>query len=224
MQNYVDGSGAGMNVEWATVVLEDCIFLRNSAVFAGAAISAWGLGDSGGATLIVSGCQFIDNAAGYHGGAVNCMGTQFDFVRCTFDGNQCGIKGGALSCASEAGGFVTDCVFYGNAATEGAAINTYSDSLLTIANTIIAFNTGSAALECDGFGSIVPQLHCSTIHGNSGGDWFGCIEDQSTDNENSSADPLFCDAESGDFGLRPESPLFSLPCGPAGGWPACAGP
>ncbi len=81
-------------------------------------------------------------------------------------------------------------------------------------NTITAFNNASAAggVAChhetglphpnDGHA----ELYCSDVYGNAGGDWVDCIWNQGGQNGNFSADPLFCDPDNGDFGLRSASP------------------
>jgi len=53
-------------------------------------------------------------------------------------------------------------------------------------------------------GSLV--FDCSDIYGNDGGDWTGSIASQYGVNGNISADPLFCDAQGGDFTIDAASP------------------
>lgn len=225
MQNYSGGSGAGIVNVSSNVSLETCTFLRNGAVFSGAAIECLTMSESPmRANLSATRCQFLDNTAGYHGGAVDCSKADFQFTDCVFAGNACGINGGAFWCYFESAGKMSNCVLYGNEATKGAAVNIGWTSSLTLESTIVAFNQGSAAVYCDTlFGSVEPALQCTDVYGNSGGDWVGCIADLDSTNNNISVDPMFCDAASDDFFLRPESPLLALPCGPSGGWPVgCA--
>jgi hypothetical protein len=49
-------------------------------------------------------------------------------------------------------------------------------------------------------------LTCCNLYGNTNGDWIGCIADQEGSNGNISLDPLFCDAENGEFSLCSDSP------------------
>jgi len=62
-----------------------------------------------------------------------------------------------------------------------------------------------------GFAVAVGQFVARPVYGNAGGDWTGCIADQYGINGNISEDPLFCDAENGDFTIRDD---YS-PCAPA---------
>jgi hypothetical protein len=53
-----------------------------------------------------------------------------------------------------------------------------------------------------------PVLSCCDIFGNHGGDWTGCVSDQSGILGNFSADPRFCDIGSGDLSLEDCSPCL----------------
>jgi hypothetical protein len=93
-------------------------------------------------------------------------------------------------------------------------------------STIIASCSGGPAVAClDGD----VTLSCCDIHGNTGGDWIGCIADQYGINGNISEDPRFCDSGNGDFTLQDCSPCapFTPPnpeCDLIGAWPiGCGG-
>ncbi|MFH1687711.1 MAG: hypothetical protein ABIE70_09345 [bacterium] len=94
----------------------------------------------------------------------------------------------------------------GNASSEGMA-TVYTDSgwsCLTIDASLITLNTGAAFgaggdLDCDA------ELTCTNLYGNSS-DWTPPIDSQAHLNGNMSADPLFCGAGVGDYGLRSGSP------------------
>jgi hypothetical protein len=218
--NYSDGSGAAVGVYYASVVLQDCVFLGNGAGFGGAAIEGWSTSEAGRATVSASRCLFLDNTGSYHGGALYLMGTDFEITDCTFAGNQCGMNGGAFWCSYESGGVIRGSVFHGNSGTKGAAINVAGGAQLSIDDSIIAFNTGSEAIRCDTlFAPVEAAIQCSDIYGNAGGDWTDCIAGLLNQAGNTSVDPMFCDPSTYDFRLHPESPLLGGDCGPAGGWP-----
>lgn len=80
-------------------------------------------------------------------------------------------------------------------------------STIVMENCIVTSNTG-IAICCDSTGDATIQ-NCN-IAMNSEGDWTGCIADQAGTSDNISADPLFCDADGGDFHLASKSP-----CAPA---------
>jgi hypothetical protein len=90
------------------------------------------------------------------------------------------------------------------------------EAVLTMQNTIIAFNVSGAAIRCLARRE-APVIACSDIYGNPGGDWIGCIADLAGVDGNFSADPLFC----GD--LNDEEPLSlaaNSPCTPENN-PSC---
>ena len=92
---------------------------------------------------------------------------------------------------------------------------------MILENTIIAFSPTGSGLYCDdSFGECTQHLACCDVFGNAGGDWVGCIEEQSTTAGNLAADPLFCNAERGDLRLQPVSPCAShSECGTLGAMP-----
>ena len=100
---------------------------------------------------------------------------------------------------------LTYCTFSQNSASVGGGgIYCSNNGLVTLDNSIIAFSTQGEAVGCDISSSAT--LTCCDVYGNAGGDWVGCIEDQSGVNLNFSEDPLFCDLSNDDYHLLDESP------------------
>lgn len=67
-----------------------------------------------------------------------------------------------------------------------------------------------------------PEITCTDIYGNEGGDWTGDLAGYLGVNGNISMDPLFCDPEAGVLTLRADSPCAPLhdpECGRIGAWP-----
>jgi hypothetical protein len=111
---------------------------------------------------------------------------------------------------------VKNCTFVFNHAARGAGLTMVSPymSPVSITNSIIAFSTSGEGVYWDGDGAL--NFECSDIYGNAGGDWVGYITDQLGQNGNIYLDPLFCDAENGDFSLMEGSPClpdFNPDCG-----------
>ncbi|HEX6790471.1 MAG TPA: hypothetical protein VF247_04095 [Candidatus Krumholzibacteria bacterium] len=214
--NYIDGRGAGVSAWYSNLTVDSCVFIGNGATFGGAGIESWATGESGPGRITVTNCLFVDNISGYHGGAVMCSETSVAFTNCVFSRNACGIMGGAFLCSYRSPTIVSNCIFYGNDATQGAAINAQEDSLLTIEKSVIALNTGSPAIACGSFveGPFAPTLVCTDVWGNPDGNWVDCIAGQDSVRNNVSLDPMFCDPSQDDFRLQPESPLFGFGCGP----------
>jgi hypothetical protein len=81
---------------------------------------------------------------------------------------------------------------------------------LTVEHTIVSHSSSGEAIHC-GLGASVPELDCSDLFGNAGGDWLGCIAAEIGMAQNFSADPLFCDPDGGELTLEGGSP-----CAPSG--------
>ena len=188
-------------------------------------------GEAGGMTILFSSprvidCTFLDNDGG-NGGAVYCGPSAPIFTNCIFDGNFAGY-GSAICCfsadatiagcefirneAAEGTVYCVDCAptiigctFFGNSAESGGGLFCSSSSAPTVENTIITYSTSGGAVACEG-ATAAPSLCCCNIYSNTGGDWAGCIAEQSTTNGNFSADPLFCDTTSTDLSLEDCSP------------------
>ena len=197
----------------------------------------------------VEGLGFVNGEVSDTGGCVLCDGSSPVLTNCAF-WNNIAYSGGAMSCHNSAAPTIEQCTFHANTAYQGGAV--YSDeSDLVLANVTIVDNTAiqgsglyftsgsatvdhsivthgspGAAVKCAGSVEIV--VECSDIHGNYGGDWTGCIEEQLATAGNISLPPLYCDQGEGDFTLREDSPCaaYSEPnpeCDQIGAWPiGCA--
>jgi hypothetical protein len=191
-------------------------------------------------------CRFFDNTALAGGGAAVVEGSAPVFERCAFDGNTADAGGGML-CLGLSTPDIDECLFAGNGAPtgvggallidnlsmptidrstlsgnhalEGGGLYVTGGALVAVDRTIIVFSVESEAVVCFMDGEVV--LSCCDVYGNDGGDWTGCIEDQAGVNGNFSLDPMFCDIESGDYHLLPDSPCADAPgCGLVGGFEA----
>jgi predicted outer membrane repeat protein len=208
---HADNGGAILCTEVSSPTITNCRFLSNS------------VDESGGALFLVdysspvlSGCAFSHNSAQDDGGAVYCGDCAPAFANCTFADNTA-AQGGAVSCFNTplaVSPTLTGCTFYGNS-PDGIFCD---NARITLQRTIIAFGLNGPAVRCQA--GCVVALSCCDVYGNAGGDWVGCIEDQAGTGGNISADPLFCDPESGDLYLQAGSPCVLLQgCGRVGAWP-----
>jgi len=82
---------------------------------------------------------------------------------------------------------------------------------LTLENTILSFSTVGPAVHVGD--EVIPVLSCCDIYGNAGGDWVGEIADQLGVRGNFTADPLFCDAQQGNYHLWNHSSCAHGTCG-----------
>jgi hypothetical protein len=150
----------------------------------------------------ISNCIIRDNT-GFEPGGLYCTSSSPVIEGCLFYGNTSLGRGGAIHCFN-ASPIIRNCTISENSAPYGGAIYINSGSP-QVENTTIAFNTGGSPTE----GSLGVQLSCCDVFGNAAGDWVGPIAGQQGVRGNFSADPLFCDAGGGSFGLRADSPCLA---------------
>ncbi len=214
--NNQASSGGAVDCSGGSFV--DCVFASNTAGdLDGGAIN--------GTVDLLERCTFEYNFAFLNGGAVYaCADTLRD---CLFRNNGVASAhgtGGAVSL--QCNSYVANCTFYWNSVAPaspdaGGAALFISSGSSTITRTIIANSHTSGevpdvgVVACGGSSSI--SVTCTNIYGTVGsGDWVGCISGLNGSNGNISADPLFCDADSGDFALASASPSLNAACGRQG--------
>ncbi|MCP4545027.1 MAG: hypothetical protein GY835_01020 [bacterium] len=195
--NATQDYGGGINAEGSScLTVVDCLFTGNSSWGEGGGIRA-------GASSLIDDCVFRENSCGGGGGGAWLGDAQI--TGCLFVGNQAYFGGGMAS--TSFGCRITNCTFVANSAEHGAGLIFFSgaDDGGACAGNIIAFNEGGVAILCFDPDGTIP-LECCDVFGNEGGDYVDCISSQFGVDGNISADPLFCDAATGDFTLRADSP------------------
>lgn len=194
--NSAPGRGGAIESDECSPVFTVCTFARNSAD-GGGAVDMYG-----SSSASFDRCWFAYNTVTYEGGAVYSSGGSVPtFTECMIIENTAGYSGGAMYFNDLSTPELTGCTFYANSAPEGSGI--WCDDNFTLTNSIIAFGVSGEAVYCDGD---PPYPSCSDIYGNAGGDWIGCLSGLDLVDNNLSADPLFCDAPSGDLSLDVASP------------------
>jgi predicted outer membrane repeat protein len=232
----------------------NCVFRNNrdDSRVAGGGFGGGGVG-CGQAAASFADCRFESNSA-TGGGAIACFESIVECSQCTFSGNTASEAGGAWIVDGSTRMNCTECVFQGNAAPSGAVLLCDQQATATfdyctivanagvgagasvcirwpgsgveMSHTIVGFNEGGEWLAC-GDGTEA-TLRCSNVFGNYGNDWVWCLEGQLGVEGNISADPLFCDRETGDFRLdssSPCAPVVNPSCGLIGALPVgCSTP
>jgi predicted outer membrane repeat protein len=224
------GTGGGASIVGSSLTIEDCRFENNSAVHGGGLsgeASAFTLIDcelegnsaseTGGAISVtsvpspsISGCTVTNNDALVGGAIAVRNGCRPDFGASVFVANRAD-QGAAFWYDFLTGGTVTGCTFASHEAfaPQGGTLWFNSVSAPVVTRNIVAFGLGGGAVFA--VAGTSATLGCNDVFGNVGGDALGGIVDLGT---NFSADPLFCNAASGDYSLQSESPC--LPDGPCG--------
>lgn len=235
--------GAGMSLVHSrmAVPIRQVLFARNIAKGAtGGAVNA---ADSSEVTIVNS--TFRENSTDVAGGAVAAMSSSgVNISRCLFEKNRAGTSGAvhadqaginvgysvfnqntSRAVASALGitgrrtanvnPLIVSNTFYKNTVTgEGAALFLTSISP-DVRRNIFVVNTDQRAVT--GL-QTYPRYDCNLIWDPSGGA-IGALPSANT----LVGDPLFCDAEHGNFKLRDLSPAMRAPCGPIGAFNEKAG-
>jgi predicted outer membrane repeat protein len=198
--SFNSAGGAIFAEDNSSFVLNDCLFESNSADFGGGAIYVENDSD-----ISASGCSFISNDSG-SGGAVRISDASPTFTTCIFSRNSASEGAAILLSGPGHGLTVESCTFSRNESPFAAGTIDVSFGDLSIHRTIIAGSINTAAIACTSPGSI--SISCSNLHGNTKGDWVGCVESFAPINENFSLAPLFCDAPE-DLSISSDSPCVN---------------
>ncbi|MHC4991504.1 MAG: right-handed parallel beta-helix repeat-containing protein [Planctomycetota bacterium] len=132
--------GGGMYSRGTSPTVRDCVFSQNAAVLPddmgiGGGVLSW----DGGSPSITD-CIFMENTSN-NGAAICAFGSDPVVLDCHFEGNTATAadpqfgRGGAVYCVDATSRF-TRCTFFGNGATLGGAISTFSWNQTT-ATTIV---------------------------------------------------------------------------------------
>ncbi len=175
--------GGAIWAYYAGPIIEQCRFEDNSAVSRGGAVHSTVYAAHGSARIM--GCEFKANAAGEYGGAVYCDKSRPHALNSLFYHNSA-KKGAALYSHGTSEARLTNCTLSGNTASvEGGGAYDSPEATTTLVNCILWGNAdaGSAVWAAQATG-VEPDIYYCTIQG-----WLG-------------ADPLFVDAENGDYHLK----------------------
>lgn len=174
--------GGGIWLSCLTAEITGCTFTGNHAINGG------GISCSGQDVRITD-CVFMQNQAS-NGAGIDVTGDTVVVTGCLFVGNEAS-RGGAAGCWSGAAPEFVNCTMVENTASDqGGALYCTGGSVVTVENSVLAFNADGGAIACANEGAA--GLACSNVFGNVEGDWTGCLVGQEAFDGNFSLDPLFC--------------------------------
>lgn len=243
--NEADSHGGAIRINNSSILIVDCLFLDNRAPNGGGGAvdcsydsatlirncdfdentAAWGgaLSCRANSSPIVSNSRFKNNSAegnfGFGGAVFSDFQATPVFTYSTFHGNNAQY-GGALASFQGAETNLENCTVTGNSASVGGGGLFCHDSSPMVTSTIVAFQNGTG-IEAQG--SSAPEISCTDVFGNTGGDWVGNVANLANTSDNLTADPNFCiqnPEKEGEFSLQDDSPCGAdaNPCGTIGAW------
>jgi hypothetical protein len=214
VDNHSSDTGGGVVVQIGSVSMDDCTFESNSSgIGAGAMVylgdtvsvtnteftsntavsSGGGLFVQEAASVDIDGCSFIENHADTAGALAILLNEESHITNSLFAGNTAETATGAIGTLQNTSTAVLGCTFYGNSAPLGAACSSFEDEP-RIGSSIFWAN------EPDPFYFSVLSDPIEVTYSNVEGGYPG--------EGNIDANPLFVDAEAGDFHLQESSPCI----------------
>jgi hypothetical protein len=186
--NWASISGGGFLSNYSNPVFENCTIQNNEATGAGGGLCFWG-----GCSPVITDCVISGNSGTGNGGGVHTEGDAITMTRTFVVDNQGGNYIGGINVSGSDATF-NNITISGNTSSGGGAIGIINSGHVDLTNSIVWDNYGDPFLG-DGTGSL------STTYSDIEDGWGG--------EGNIDADPLFTDADNGDYTLQaPDSPCI----------------
>ena len=182
-RNSARNKGGGMNIEYSNSTVTNCMFTGNSTQEGGGMCVV-------GGSLAITNCTFTGNSTAV-GGGMSCYDGSPTIINCSFTGNSARLYGGGIfnvHCSPT----ITNCTFIGNSSTDaGGGLENRGLSDTTLINCIVLGNAPDQISDYDN------NSRANVSYSNIQGGWDG--------EGNIDSDPLFVDADTGDYHLRSET-------------------
>ena len=212
--------GAGLHA-WRNegkISVERCEFIANYASYCGGGIQL----DNNHHQITINDILMTGNASGHDGGAIcsevfilndnlpeeqqTATPSNFKLTNSVIWDNVANDDGAGVYVRLGTG-IIENVVIHGNnAPDEGAGIAAKEDAFISVINSIISENGSGTGVYLFEEVSTLSFTH-SNVWGHEGGNFEG-VDDPTGSNGNISEDPMFTDAEGGDFSLLPSSPCI----------------
>jgi hypothetical protein len=201
-------AGGGMQLQGASPAVVDCVIEGNSAQAAG------GVYVDGWSNPTFTRCTIRNNHApnGSGGGVYADHYGGGTFSYCLIYGNDCAAFGGGVTAWEYAHPVMDHCTITGNGAVmAGGNMFLTRRGGFAVTNSIVALPAQGANIEAQ-LGPGSADFGCSDLFAAAGANVVGLASPFGS-GANFSADPLFCNAPVGDFGLFASSPCASANAG-----------
>jgi hypothetical protein len=216
--NTAGMSGGGMYNEKSAPTLTNCTFTANSA------------GDGGGAGMysidsisMLADCAFSRNMTEGSGGGIYNDSSKSTLLGCIFTQNSAYRSGGGLYNHDNSETSLTHCIFSGNVARSGGGMENLNNSYSTLLNCTFSANLAetiggggisniqeghSTLVNCILWADRPDEIRLASTRGGAGGIVnlsYSNVQNSWPGEGNLNMDPLFSDAENGDFHLKSQT-------------------
>jgi len=188
--------GGGIYCHNSSPTIQNCPISDNSSGSFGGGIYC------NGSSLTIQNLIISGNSSGSYGGGIYCNGSSLTIQNFIISGNSANTHGGGIYCDNSSAVTLTNCTVVGNSASNGGGGGYVNNATLNIYNTILWGNTANSGKQLYRGSGNLAVMYCDVEGGFAGivnpQTYYECIEE----------DPLFVDAENGDYHLTANSPCI----------------
>ncbi|MGA1874687.1 MAG: right-handed parallel beta-helix repeat-containing protein [bacterium] len=208
--------GGGISCHESSPTISNCTISRNSAKYGG------GIWCQNSSSPMITDCTISRNSA-YFGSGISCDESSPTISNCTISQNSTFENGegygGGICCWISSSPMITNCIISQNSAGWGGGVYCFYSSPM-ITNCTISRNSAKygGGISCSTYPSAYASaivMNCilwsnspNEIHGGTSSISYSDVQGGYTGEGNINADPLFVDANGGDYHLRPNSPCI----------------